>query len=79
MEQGVSQLEIPLTVFIRPSFLIGPRKEKRFSEKIIQGLLFLISPLLLGKAKKYRGIHASKVAQKLIEATLSNAKGIHCI
>lgn len=79
MEQGVRQLEIPLTVFIRPSFLIGPRKEKRFSEKIIQGLLFIINPLLVGKAKKYRGIHASKVARKLIEITLSDAKGVHCI
>lgn len=79
MEQGVVQLEIPVTVFIRPSFLIGPRKEKRFSEKIIQGLLFVISPLLFGNAKKYRGIHASKVGQKLIEATLSETKGIHYI
>lgn len=79
MEQGVSQLGIPHTVFIRPSFLIGPRKEKRFAEKLIQGILFIISPLLFGRAKKYRGIHASKVAQKLIEATLSSPKGIHYI
>ncbi|WP_430406120.1 NAD(P)H-binding protein [Fluviicola sp.] len=79
MEQGVARLEIPVTVFIRPSFLIGPRKEKRTGEKLIQGILFLISPLLFGKAKKYRGIHVSKVAQKLIEATLSEPKGVHYI
>lgn len=77
MEQGVSRLEIPLTVFIRPSFLIGPRKEKRPGEKIIQSILFLINPLLVGKVKKYRGIHASEVARKLIEATLSDSKGLH--
>lgn len=79
MEHGVNQLNIPVTVFIRPSFLIGPRKEKRFSEKLIQGLLFVISPLLFGNAKKYRGIHASEVARKLIEATLSETKGTHHI
>jgi uncharacterized protein YbjT (DUF2867 family) len=79
MEQGVSRIGIPLTVFIRPSFLIGPRKEKRSSEKLIQALLFIISPLLFGKAKKYRGIHASKVAQKLIETTLTSSNGIHYI
>nr|WP_294861367.1 NAD(P)H-binding protein [uncultured Fluviicola sp.] len=79
MEHGVSKVEIPVTVFIRPSFLIGPRKEKRAGEKLIQGLLFLISPLLFGKAKKYRGIHVSKVARKLIETTLSEPKGIHYI
>jgi uncharacterized protein YbjT (DUF2867 family) len=79
MEQGVSRLEIPATVFIRPSFLIGPRRERRPGEKLIQGLLVLIGPLLFGKAKKYRGIHVSKVAQKLIEATLSETKGVHYI
>lgn len=79
MEQGVARLGIPLTVFIRPSFLIGPRKEKRFSDKIIQVLLFVISPLLVGKAKKYRGIHGSEVAKKLIETTLLETEGIHYI
>lgn len=79
MEQGVNQLNIPVTVFIRPSFLIGPRKEKRPGEKLIQGLLVVLGPLFLGKAKKYRGIHVSKVAQKLIEATLSETKGTHYI
>lgn len=79
MERGVTQLGIPLTVFIRPSFLIGPRKEKRFSDKLIQALSFVISPLLFGKAKKYRGIHGSEVARKLIETTLSESPGIHYI
>lgn len=79
MEQGVVQLGIPLTVFIRPSFLIGPRKEKRFSDKIGQLFSFLIGPLLFGKAKKYRGIHGSEVARKLIDAILSKSSGIHYI
>jgi len=79
MEHGVNQLNIPVTAFIRPSFLIGPRKEKRPGEKLIQGLLVVLGPLFFGKAKKYRGIHVSKVAQKLIEATLSETKGTHYI
>ncbi len=79
MELGVGKLGIPLTVFIRPSFLIGPRKEKRSGDKLIQTLSFLISPLLFGKAKKYKGIHASKVAEKLIHATLTESAGIYYI
>lgn len=79
MEHGISRLGIPLTVFIRPSFLIGPRKEKRFSDKLVQALSFLISPLLFGKAKKYRGIHGSEVARKLIDTTLSKSSGIYYI
>ncbi|TSJ39803.1 NAD(P)H-binding protein [Fluviicola chungangensis] len=77
MEQGISQLGIPTTVFIRPSFLIGPRKEKSFGDKLIQGISLVISPFLIGKTRKYRGIHGSKVAQKLIRATLTEPTGIH--
>lgn len=79
MEQGILQLEIPTTVFIRPSFLIGPRKQRSFSDKLIQAFSLLISPLLMGKARKYKGIHGSKVAEKLIRATLSESTGVHYI
>lgn len=79
MEQGILQLEILKTVFIRPSFLIGPRKERSFGDRLIQGLSMIISPLLFGKARKYRGIHGSEVARKLIESTLSETGGIHYI
>lgn len=79
METSIAALQIPLTVFIRPSFLIGPRKESRPGDKLIQLISFIISPILLGKLKKYRGIHASKVAQKLIEATLNQSHGLHYI
>ena len=79
MEQGVLQLEIPTTVFIRPSFLIGPRKQKSFGDKLIQWFAIAMSPLLVGKARKYKAIHGSKVARKLIESTLSESTGIHYI
>lgn len=74
MEQGVTDLEIPHTIFIRPSFLVGPRKEFRFSEKILTFLSFLINPFLFGKAKKYKSIHASTVARNLIESVFSDSK-----
>lgn len=79
MESGVSAVGIPTTVFIRPSFLIGPRKEKSVRDKLFQMLSFIISPLLFGKAKKYRGIHASRVAQSLIKATINKSEGIHYV
>lgn len=79
MESGVSTVGIPTTVFIRPSFLIGPRKERSIRDKLVQLLSFIISPLLFGKAKKYRGIHASRVAQSLIKATINKSEGIHYV
>ncbi len=79
MEESILQLEIPTTVFIRPSFLIGPRKERSFGDRLIQGFALIISPLLFGKARKYKAIQGSKVAQKLIESTLSESPGVHYI
>lgn len=79
MEQGVIGLNIPVTTFIRPAFLIGKRKEKRPGELLIQSLALIINPLLFGKAKAYRSIHVSKVADKLIKATLSNPEGVHYV
>lgn len=73
MEQGVMDLGIPHTVFIRPSFLVGPRKEFRLGEKIITFLSVLVNPFLFGKAKKYKSIHASTVARNLIESMFSDS------
>lgn len=74
MEQGVTDLKIPHTIFIRPSFLVGPRKEFHLSEKILTFFSFLVNPLLFGKAKKYKSIHASTVAKNLIESVFSDSK-----
>ena len=51
---------------MRPSFLMGKRKEKRIAEKI--GILFfrMISPLFLGPFKKMKPIHSEKVAEVMI-------------
>ncbi|WP_343606805.1 NAD(P)H-binding protein [Fluviicola sp.] len=76
MEKGVSAIGIPHTVFIHPSLLVGQRKEFRLSEKIITPLSFIINPFLFGKARKYRSIRASVVAQKLIDATLTNSSEV---
>lgn len=79
MEQGIIELDIPVTTFIRPAFLIGSRKEKRPGEKLVQALALITNPLLVGKAKAYRSIHVSKVASKLIETTLTGEMGVHII
>lgn len=71
MEASVSALEFDHTVFIRPSFLIGKRKEFRFGEKIAIGIFKVIKPLLVGKSRKYRGVEVAAVANKLIRETVS--------
>lgn len=71
MEVSVSTIGFDHTVFIRPSFLMGNRKEFRLGEKIAIGIFKVIKPLLVGKSRKYRGVFVSEVAKKLIQETLS--------
>lgn len=71
MEASIAGLEFDHIVFIRPSFLMGNRKEFRFGEKIAIGIFKVIKPLLVGKSRKYRGVYVSAVATKLIQETFS--------
>lgn len=50
----------------QPSFLLGPRQESRPGERVgravVQGLQFLLA----GPLERYRGVHASAVAQAML-------------
>jgi uncharacterized protein YbjT (DUF2867 family) len=63
-------------VFIlRPSMLMGPRKEKRLGERI--GIIGakLVSPLLSGKLEVYKAVRAEDVAKAVVYLALNdNAK-----
>ena len=54
---------------MRPSFLMGNRKEKRFGEKIGIFLFKLLSPLFLGPLKKMKPIQAENVAKSMIKVS----------
>lgn len=66
MEETISQLSIPQFTFVRPSMLLGDRKEYRFGEEMGKILLKIVTPLMIGKLKKYRGIKAGTVAKAMI-------------
>ena len=51
---------------MRPSFLLGDRKEKRVGEKIGIFVFKLLSPLFLGPLKKMKPIHSATVAKAMI-------------
>jgi hypothetical protein len=51
---------------MRPSFLLGDRKEKRIGEKIGIFVFKLLSPLFLGPLKKMKPIHSATVAKGMI-------------
>ena len=57
---------------MRPSFLLGDRKEKRVGEKIGIFIFKLLSPLFIGPIKKMKPIDSEKVAKAMIQIANNN-------
>ena len=74
VEEELKSLNFLKLGIMRPSFLIGDRKEKRIGEKI--GIFFfkLISPFFLGPLKKMKPIHSEKVAKAMIKIANENLR-----
>ena len=66
VEEKLKELNFSKLGIMRPSFLMGDRKEKRASEKIGIFVFKLLSPLLLGPLKKIKPIHSETVAKAMI-------------
>ena len=67
VEEELKKLNFSKLGVMRPSFLLGDRKEKRVGEKIGIFIFKLISPLLLGPLKKMKPIHSEIVARSMIK------------
>ncbi|OON67449.1 NAD-dependent epimerase/dehydratase family protein [Hymenobacter sp. CRA2] len=76
MEAAVRQTPFRAIHIFRPSLLLGPRPEKRLGEQIGAVLLRLVSPLLLGPLRAYRGVPALAVAQGMLNAAYQEGGGI---
>ena len=69
VEEELKRLNFPKLGIMRPSFLLGDRKEKRVGEKIGIFVFKLLSPLFLGPLKKMKPIHSATVAKVMIAIT----------
>jgi len=69
VEEELKKLNFSKIGIMRPSFLIGNRKEKRVGEKMGILLFKLLSPLFLGPLKKMKPIHSEKVAKAMINVS----------
>ena len=72
VEEELKSLNFLTLGIMRPSFLIGDRKEKRIGEKIGIFIFKLISPFFLGPLKKMKPIHSEKVAKAMIKIANEN-------
>ena len=66
VEEELKRLNFSKLGIMRPSFLLGDRKEKRVGEKIGIFVFKLLSPLFLGPLKKMKPIHSATVAKAMI-------------
>ena len=66
MEEGIIKLGFDTTVIVRPSMLLGDRKELRAGEMVGKVFMKTVQPLLTGKMKKFRAIHGRDVARGMI-------------
>ena len=66
VEEELKRLNFTKLGIMRPSFLMGNRKEKRVGEKIGIFVFKILSPLLLGPLKKMRPIHSETVARAMM-------------
>ena len=72
VEKELIKLNFSTLGIMRPSFLVGNRKEKRSGEEI--GIFFfkIFSPLLFGPLKKMKPIQSEKVAKVMIKIANEN-------
>ena len=76
VEEELKRLNFPKLGIMRPSFLLGDRKEKRIGEKIGIFVFKLLSPLFLGPLKKMKPIHSATVAKAMIAITQNDISQI---
>ena len=74
VEEVLKTLNFSKLGIMRPSFLMGDRKEKRIGEKIGIFLFKMLSPLFLGPLKKMKPIHSEKVAKAMIKVSNGDFK-----
>ncbi len=76
VEEELKRLNFQKLGIMRPSFLLGDRKEKRIGEKIGIFVFKLLSPLFLGPLKKMKPIHSATVAKAMIAITQNKVSKI---
>jgi uncharacterized protein YbjT (DUF2867 family) len=66
MQNGVLNKNIVKTHILQPSLIVAARKERRVVEKVAEGFMWVIGPLLFGGAAKYRSIKANTIAKAML-------------
>lgn len=71
VEKAIQEFSFKKIIILRPSMLMGKRREFRLMEEIGKVIMLPLSFFLTGKLRKYRAIDAEKVAAAMVQ--LANA------
>lgn len=79
LEQNLIGMRFETTVILRPSLLLGDRGEVRTGEAIAAAVMRVLSPLMIGALRKYRGVDARKVAERMVTEAKRASAGVRII
>ena len=77
LEDALAALPFTALHVFQPSFLTGPRAERRVAEKVGIAIAEVVQVALVGGLRKYRPIAASSVAAAMAETARAGASGRH--
>jgi uncharacterized protein YbjT (DUF2867 family) len=76
-ETAVKSLPFRTVHILRPSMLLGTRREPRFNEEILKPFTGIVTPLLVGPLSRLRPVQADRVAAMMVNLTKRDGPGIH--
>ena len=77
VEKAIKEIGYQSVNILRPSLLLGKRKEYRLMERLAQKIFPIANLFLIGSLKDYRSIKATDIASAMINISLANKKGTH--
>lgn len=79
LEEKLKSLNFNSLIIMRPSLILGNRKEFRLGEKTAIIFAKIVSPLFIGGLKKYKGVNASNIAQSMILHSNNGNQGLKIV
>ncbi len=77
VEQRLAELGFDALHILRPSLLLGERREHRPFEALAQRYAPVLAPLCVGPLRRYRPVSADEVAEALVRLALRGERGQH--
>ena len=79
VEAALAAVGFESLMILRPSLLLGPRRERRLGERIGALVAAAVGPLLVGSSRRYRPVQAEVVARAMVRLTADGVEGLRVV